>query len=621
MAACGLLVHGLRRLLLLVIGLTLVACDGSGPANKPDPLPRYHNSIKPGLPPADFQVIEADSEISLNETVVMAVMNDLKSIASVSWVQLSGPEVELPGPASKLVSFVPAGVGYYRFRSDIRFDDGETAEHEFSFSVVASESLVNIKLDRSVLMGQEVSLRAWLDDSLQGKNVFWESLNTPEVEFFRDPGDPRLIHFTAPDIGNDSAILFKVSVSDSGGEELASDVVIVLVERAEELSRDYRQLFSHRLARVHPFVADGPFHEDLVYCIYSNQIFSDTTCSFLKLPLTGMYKESPEIADIMDRVVVSHDWMGRRFEEFLRLDEDNRDFVKLFRSVTGIVISEDISSSFFHAGTGALYLRPRILALTPAERATLFEPSTLPAGNDLSFFTRWRYMLDGLPVVSGGVIPYHSRETLRMEELQYEIARTLYHELAHAADYFPAAQLAGVPEWERPWDYARQRERNQILSSDLLSQQFPLVSNELLSLAKLVFPGFEGGGDVISADFDAASFAALFDADVAVDFYAFTAAREDFAMLYEEAMMQLRYGAIRETGVFSKDAPDYLVWGQSGRVALDRIRSRARFVMNSIREDQDAEIISGFLADTVDMAAGERWSAEPSGSIPVVTPE
>ncbi len=610
----------LRCLLVCVLGAALAACSDSGRMSGLDDTPlRYRNPAKLDLPPARFQTIEADSEVSLNEPVVMAVINDLKTIAAISWVQLAGPDVKLPGQATKLVSFVPVAVGNYLFRADIEFDDGETAEHEFAFSVIPATKLVNIQLDRSVLMGQEVSLRAHLDDSLEAESVSWESLNTPEVGFQQDPGDSRLMHFTAPNISDDSVILFKVSVATSEGE-VASDVATIVVEKADRLARDYRQIFNHRLARTHPFIADGPFRDDLVYCVYSNQIFSDTTCSFLKLPLLGMHTELPSIADIMDRVVVSHDWMGKRFQEFLQLTADKTDFAKLFRSVTAIVISEDIGSSFFHAATGALYLRPRILALTPAERATLLE-SAMPSGsNDLSFFTRWRYTLDGSAVLSGA-IPYSSTETYQIEDLQYEIARTLYHELAHAADYFPAALLAEVPEWERPWDYARGREQAEELASDLLASRFPLLTDELMNLAKLVYPGFGEGYRVNPDDFDADAVAALFAADTAVDLYAFTSMREDFAMLYEEAMMQLRYGVIRETGVFSKAAPDRVVWGQSGRVGLDSIKPRARFVMNAIRNDLDAEIIIGFLADTTTMTAGESWSVLSSDFVAAIVPE
>lgn len=602
----------LKAILVAGVFMALVACGGGKEGVSITPLPRYHNPSRPDALPAEYQFVEAPQGVTVGQTVSLSVLNDLKTISEVAWVQTEGPELAIQQPSRKLIAFVPRQPGSYQFESHMIFSDGSAAVHTFNIEAQSgSAEVIDIRVDRAVLMGQTVSLRAYVPDSLAGQTIYWSNLNTPNVGFVQDAQDPALIHVTAPDIAEDSVLVFQARVKPDTAQE-KGDSVVLLVEPAPVMSQDYRRLFSDRLSRTQAYLPESPYSDDLAYCVYSNERFTDTTCSFLKLPLLGQNGLAPSVPEVLERVLVSHQWMGQRFAEFLALQEMNPDFMPLFRSVTAIVIADDLKSSFFDAATGALYLRPRILALTKEERSQIFEPlSTGSPWSSLSFFTRWRYVMGEEPVLGGGDIPYRSTKSFELADLQYEIARTLYHELAHAADFFPPAVLKGIPAWQRPWGYASERVLANKLASAQLGSERPIAKEPgytlLNTLAQAIFRD-NSKLDTSLLSLSATEYAAEFDQAEGVDLYAFVDAQEDFALLYESAMMQLRYGAIREVAVFDRSAPETVIWGEAGRIGRDTIKARARQAMSAIRPGVDAEIILNQLSEARGLTAGEVWS-------------
>jgi hypothetical protein len=71
---------------------------------------------------------------------------------------------------------------------------------------------------------------------------------------------------------------------------------------------------------------------------------------------------------ILSRLLVSHDWMGKRFEEMMQSFADDSEEILLFRSVTAIIISDNIRPSFYTTRTGAIYIDSSYLYLTEAEK-------------------------------------------------------------------------------------------------------------------------------------------------------------------------------------------------------------------------------------------------------------
>ncbi len=139
----------------------------------------------------------------------------------------------------------------------------------------------------------------------------------------------------------------------------------------------------------------------------------------------------------MNRVLVSHDWMGRNFEAFLDQMDTHGDFATLLQSVTAVVISYDVRPSFYWVVTGAIYLDPEDLWLTATERDSINEAPDYRAGfgNELQFLIPWRYVKDN---DYASVYRDRSQRSNRpISELTTDLSSLLYHELAHANDFFP----------------------------------------------------------------------------------------------------------------------------------------------------------------------------------------
>ena len=96
----------------------------------------------------------------------------------------------------------------------------------------------------------------------------------------------------------------------------------------------------------------------------------------------------------MDRVLVSHDWLGRNFETFLRTQDTQGDFRRMLMSTTAIVLGTHVRPSFYFAGTGAIYLDADNLWLTPSERDTVSEVPDFRSDfdRDLQYSGVWRYV-------------------------------------------------------------------------------------------------------------------------------------------------------------------------------------------------------------------------------------
>ena len=294
--------------------------------------------------------------------------------------------------------------------------------------------------------------------------------------------------------------------------------------------------------------------------------------------------DDPQIETILERLVVSHDWMVPRFVAVMdRLPPDIR---LLLRSVTAIVISTDIRPSYFSFGTGAIYLDPANLWLTAGERDTV--PTTpdfrSSFGNDLAFLSLWRYVQNNNYAWSTNLSAPRS-----LDDIEPRFAALMYHELAHAVDFFPPDQLfrvsmnlsayqAGV--FLEPWR----------LSQDLHAFR-PLSSTLLKSLAQVMYFGAQASADQRSLQ--PSDIAAQFSADGASDDYAYATIYEDFAMLVEEVMMSHHYGVQRDVA-YTNSPPAgsprsaYVVaWGMRSRAAEPWVRERAEYALERLLTSAD----------------------------------
>ncbi len=316
---------------------------------------------------------------------------------------------------------------------------------------------------------------------------------------------------------------------------------------------------------------DSPVADILVFCAV--MLRDDEACTFNHLSLLGMQTASPTVDQIMTRVVVTHPWMGVRMRELLQLMPP--EVLLLMRGITGVVISSEVRPSFYWARTGAIYLDAEDLWLTEAERAviTTVPDPRLDDIRQFRFLMLWRYVQDDRDIRS---LP-RSLSSLRLR-----IAALLYHELAHANDFFPPSRLDSQIRTIALY----QNIRTILLPSTGLASTLPLQSTMMESLAQAAFFGVRPTATQLALT--AADIAGEFPLDHANDYYNYATDREDLAMAFEEAMMLLTLGVSRDVAVVDNPADATVcnaltvAWGQRTRIGEAAVGARSIYVVDRI---------------------------------------
>jgi hypothetical protein len=359
-------------------------------------------------------------------------------------------------------------------------------------------------------------------------------------------------------------------------------------------------------------VVASPISESLMSCLVR---VSPGACTFENVPLIGMETASPTIDDVMSRVIVSHEWMGIRFREIL--ERMPPEVLLLMRGLTGVVISYDIRPSFYTSQTGAMYLDPDRMWLTEAERAVIDSAPDFRGefAKKLDFIMLWRY-------VSGNTdIRAFNRD---IDSVSIRTASLLFHELAHANDFFPPENLASIDRLQSIAVAARSQ------LSSRLSNDLPLSSTVMRGLAQVSFNSNDVPASQQQAALMADDIAVEFPSDNANDYYNYSSQFEDLAMAFEEAMMFHSYGISRDVAITnapnSNQCDDFLVsWGQRNRIGDPAVQARSLLAASLVLPEQLSAIEDslGNVPAPTQMTAGVNWcdninlSSNPTGlSVP-----
>jgi hypothetical protein len=284
--------------------------------------------------------------------------------------------------------------------------------------------------------------------------------------------------------------------------------------------------------------------------------------------------------------------------------------------VSAIVIGSHVRPSFYTAGSGAIYLDADHLWLTPEQRDVVSEvPDYRLAFDDALNYTALGRMVRNNAYARRSFSDTE-RVTRSSEELVLELGRLLYHELAHASDFFVPSARNLDPSLSI-WDNAGARIRAAGLPSDLLAATYPLVSAEMKALGQVLYLG--AAPTEIQKGYSAADVGALFGADRASDDYAYAinggaSSREDLALLFEEFMMSYRHGVQYDTAYSNRYVPgmsnaDLLVgWGERGRIAEPAIKPRLKLVLERIAPWIDSSAVDSLPAPQM-MTPGASWEA------------
>ena len=553
-------------------------------------------------------IIASDENSKTAQPVELFLYFPNDSISNINWQQTAGNHVVFHAGNSKGIAFTPSSAGDYSFQVNFsRNGQSETLTH--AFSVSDENNQISARLGHAVLEGNDVSLRVSLEDtSLTNNSIVWQQLSGPNVTFSDATNGKRAIFFKAPAVSADSLLTFSVSASD--GTTQHQDTVTILVENATTISSNENIAYDTRLARVYPFNANSPYANVLVDCVYSNAIDFRTSCRLDQLPLIAQDTTSPTVEDIMDRVVVSHQWMGQRFKEFLQNSDPQGDFKNLLRATTAIVISYDVRPSYYWVVTGAIHLDPNNFWLTPDERDTINEAPDYRAsfGDSLNFVMPWRYVKDN--TYASFYYPEDMRVTRDASDGLYSLASLMYHELAHANDFFAQSSWASLNRNDRILNAAEKVLQSTGIQSDSLSISLPLYGDEMYRLAKVRYQGETA--TTTEQSYSPNDVTSFFSPEHAPQFYNYSSKREDYAMLFDGFMMKARYDIDRDIAITNQPqsaSDEYIVtWGQRGRIGDENIKQRVDYVTRRILpEFTSASSIISNLSAPIAMESGKTW--------------
>lgn len=599
---------------LALAGLLVGGCGGSGdpPAEAP---PSADTCALAGT----AQAIVVKAPVQVGQSAGAALAGCTGAIEAPTWTQTAGPAVLLPAAKTQAISFDPSAAGRYAFRVDYRAPDGQARSENIAFDVAPAATAgpqLALRTSHAVRMGGNVSVRAWPQpqpgDSVH--SIAWQQLEGPAVTL--DTTDSHVALFVAPTVVRDTIIRLRATLATTLGRS-ASDEVLVLVERhAQAAAGDAAALWAgNHVSRVFAYRPGSPYAAVLARCVYDSGLGTATLCPLAQLPFLAQEVAAaggtvPSIEQVMDRVVVSHEWAGRNFETFLREHDADGRFRRLLMSTTAVVIGAQVRPSFYYAVTGAIYLDADNFWLTPEERDTVNEAPDYRSGfgGTLQYATLWRYVRGSTSLFQ--FFDPRQRVTRGTSALRDEAGWLLLHELSHALDFLPPTAYAGLDAGASPWGNIAPRYQARQLASDLVPALYPLASAEMAALAQVRFLGATATS--AQAAWTPAQVAGFFTADLATDDYAYASPREDVAMALEEFLMQRWLGVRRDFAIVPRDATGQVSfnvqWGQRGRIGEAALRPRLRAIVRELVPWMDPAEVEALPAP-ITMRSGDSWTA------------
>ena len=226
----------------------------------------------------------------------------------------------------------------------------------------------------------------------------------------------------------------------------------------------------------------------------------------------------------------------------------------------------------------------------------------------LNYLSPYRYVKDN--AYASEYIEKGNRINRTIDSMSYDLADLLYHELAHANDFYPQSMHANIQGPTLIDEYQRRDESNAMTSAQL-NIRYPLTSNEMYGLAKVNYAG-ESANNTQKA-YTPSDVALFFSSDLANDDYAYSSTREDVAMLFEEVMMSHRYGILRDIAITDKPEIEtsstiVVEWGQRGRVGQPELYDRASYVLSQILPEVDVSQVMDGLPAPVALVKGQTWA-------------
>lgn len=573
----------------LSAALALAACGGGGGggggSTSPTPTPTPVTNACTGNTSVASVLVDG---ALVGKQAAAAILGCSGPLKNPQWTQTSGPTVALLSAQTQLIHFEPTAAGDYGFRVSYTDAAGAAQTRDLTVSVTAPTTAAKaiVRNHQAVRMGGKVSIRAWSTSSEAVQSVSWVQVEGPTVSL--QSVDSLARQFVAPTVTQDTVLRFRATVQTASGSD-SQDVMVVVEKLDQAPANSNTHVWSgDHVSRVHAYRPASAHASLLVGCVYDPALTAGNACTVGRLPLLGQESGGalPTIEQVMNRVVVSHDWQGANFERFLQTHDTRGDFRRMLMSTTAVVIGSHVRPSFYQPATGAIYLDADFVWITPAERDTIDEAPDYRGAfsNGLSFQDAWRYVKGN--EYYGISFDPAKRVTRSIDDVLTDVGPLLYHELSHANDFLPSETFPSLSAQPGTTlnTFVGNRYDQRLLVSDLVTRSYPLTSNELQLLGQVKFQG--ATATAAQKAYTGSQVGAMFEADLATDMYAYSSRFEDLAMTVEESLMSLRLDVRRDTAFVPREN-DVLVtsdvrWGQRGRVGDPRIRARLKLAAGKV---------------------------------------
>ena len=377
---------------------------------------------------------------------------------------------------------------------------------------------------------------------------------------------------------------------------------LILVGCSDSLTINFPQLddLTGPLS-VHKDDPSNPYRDLLIPCVKNG-------CSLARLPFIGMMDPSSPTTmdDLMNRVIVSHAWMGERFEQALMSmywDDKARDvLLQMSRSLVAIVIGANVRPSYYRPDNSVVLIDPFPLALPEnANEVDVIDQSPdfrLNFGSDLRFVGTWRYVKDDdyfffLPLDFSLSL---DRRDLR--DVAHYLAFLLFHEFAHANDHYPHNTISAISCTNNPercagtpkdnfnsWANANRISRDFGIGDDT-GTDYRIHDRNMERYAAVRYLGSASTAD--QRRLSASVIGGRFENDVASHDYAYTNEFEDVAVLSETALLKYLFDADLDFAYIDKpssgtvDDNTPVTWGVRGRIGSDGVKRRTQEFMRRI---------------------------------------
>jgi hypothetical protein len=598
-----------RSLVLLAL---LAACGGGGSGDDGGGPPP---SVGPCAAGQSHAVARSSAQPTVGRNQGVGLAGCAGALARVQWTQTAGPPVALLADKTQTIAFDADIAGAYAFRATFTDAQGTARSETVTVDVAtpATPALVSVRASHSVRMGANVSVRAWPAAGVTVQSITWQVVEGPAATL--DTSDSHVAIFTAPQVAADTPMRLRATLTASDGRSDSAEVLVMVERHQQAAANDSGALWERtHISRVYPYRAASPYANVLMTCVYDSARRDNDTCPLAQLPFLASANAGapPTVEQVMDRVLVSHDWLGRNFEAFLRTQDTRGDFRRMLMSVTAVVLGTHVRPSYYFAGTGAIYLDADNLWLSPAERDTVSEAPDFRSDfdRDLAYTGLWRYVRDNRSVF----LPFDSRARIT-RDVAYLLDETgwlMYHELAHALDFLPPSAYASLNPALGPWPNMSPRFQAGLIASQLMTANYPLTSAQMRGLGQVKFQGATATAE--QRAFTPEQVGAFFAADLASDEYNYSTPQEDAAMTLEEFLMSRRLGIQRDIGITDKLATGarsstaIVRWGQRGRIGAPALAQRAQLVAGMLVPWFDASNEAALLPAPVAMRAGQTWA-------------